>query len=35
MYDWHFEPDAADISASNGYSLGVNCGEANKTERLN
>lgn len=22
MYDWHFEPDAADISASNGYSAG-------------
>lgn len=19
MYDWHFEPDAADIAASNGY----------------
>lgn len=32
MYDWHFEPDAADIAASNGYNLGVNGGEAYKTE---
>lgn len=32
MYDWHFEPDAADIAASNGYNLGVNGGEAHKTE---
>ena len=32
MYDWHFEPDTADIAASNGYNLGVNGGEAHKTE---
>lgn len=31
MYDWHFKPDAADIAANNGYSLGVVGGEAHKT----
>lgn len=32
MYDWNFEPDAADIAANNGYDLGVKGGEAYKTE---
>ena len=32
MYDWNFEPDAADITANSGYNLGVHGGEAYKTE---
>ena len=32
MYDWHFEPDAADIAANNGYSLGIVGGESYKKE---
>ena len=32
MYDWHFEPDTADIAANNGYDLGLRGGEAYKTE---
>lgn len=32
MYDWHFEPDAADIAANNGYDLGLKGGESYKTE---
>lgn len=32
MYDWHFEPDTADIAANNGYDFGLRGGEAYKTE---
>ena len=32
MYDWNFEPDAADVAKNQGYNLGVHGGEAYKTE---
>lgn len=32
MYDWNFEPDAADVAKNQGYNLGVRGGEAYKTE---
>ncbi len=32
MYDWNFEPDAADVAKNQGYNLCVHGGEAYKTE---
>ena len=32
MYDWNFEPDAADVAKNQGCNLGVHGGEAYKTE---